>query len=294
MVKTGTVHLDDSWTGWSDKYNIMATADDGKAIALATLKYGKGMYIVTALQNETEEYAKDNAPLIENIMNFAVKEAVKDEVKMLVLAGNGVQPVQGDMATAEFLELKKFNKVNGLRIAYQGTKDKKLPDLKDADILWIGVDEIGMDGYRLNKESEDKIKDFVKNGGVVIVSSQDTDVDKPYGSDWIPEPIKGVEEDMRSDFEPTQNAGDIFAKPKPVKSGVVNFDDTWTGWSNKYKILATTNSGKNIALAMLEYGKGMYLVTALQNESAENVQANAPLMENIVYFSVKWLKAHSG
>ncbi len=293
-VKTGTVHLDDTWTEWSDKYKILATTNGGKNIALATLRYGKGMYIVTALQNETESDVKANAPLMRNIMHFSVKEAAKDDVKMLVLTGNGVKPVQGATATAEFLALKKFSKVNKWRIAYQGTKDKGLSNLKDSDILWIGVDEIGMNGYRLNKAAEDKIKNFVRNGGVVIVSSQDSDVDKPYRNNWIPEPIKGVEETARKDFKPTKNAGEIFTKPRPVKPGGVDLDDTWTGWSNKYKILATTNSGKNIALAMLEYGKGMYLVTALQNESAKNVKTNTPLMENIVHFSVKWLKSRSG
>ena len=50
-----------------------------------------------------------------------------------------------------------------------------MSNLKDADILWIGVDEIGMNGYRLNKSAEDKIKSFVRSGGIVVVSSQDSD-----------------------------------------------------------------------------------------------------------------------
>lgn len=299
-IKTGTVHLDDTWTGWSDKYKILATTNDGKSIALAMLQYGKGMYLVTALQNETEANAKANAPLMENIMRFAVKEAAKRlppeaiPVRTLVLTGNGIPPVQNNpTATVEFLALQKFDKVDKWIVAYQGTKDRQLRNLNDANILWIGVDEIGMDGYHLNKAAEDRIKSFVREGGIVIVSSQDSDTDKPYGSNWIPEHIKGVEEAARNDFKPTKYAGEIFKKPRPVRSGAVHLDDTWTEWSGKYKVLATTNGGKNIALAMLQYGKGMYLVTALQNESAENVQANASLMENIVHFSVKWLKSQS-
>jgi hypothetical protein len=302
-IKSGTVNLDDTWTEWSNKFRILATTNNGKNIALATLNYGKGMYLVTALQNETEAYAKANAPLMENIMNFSVKQAAtvfpelaapKGDVKMLVLAGNGIPPVQGDAATVEFLALKKFDRVDKWRVVYQGTKDRGLPNLDNSDILWIGVDEIGRDGYHLNKAAESKIKNFVKGGGIVIVSSQDSDTDKPYRNDWIPEQIKGVEEAARGDFKPTKSAGEIFRKPRVVKPGSVDLDDTWTEWSSKYRVLATTNNGKNIALAMLEYGKGMYLVTALQNESAENAMANSPLMENIIHFSVKWLKSRSG
>ena len=294
-IKNGTVHLDDTWTEWSNKYKILATTNSGKNIALAKLQHGQGMYLVTALQNETEADLKANAPIMENIIHFSVKEAasrmpVKPVVQALMLTGNGLQPVQGNTTgTVEFLALQKFNKVEEWTVDYQGTKDRQLRDLDGAHILWIGVDEIGMDGYLLRKKTEDKIKSFVQNGGVVIVSSQDSDPGKLCGNGWIPEPITGVEEATRQDFNPTKHAGDIFNKPRRVKSGSVHLDDTWTGWSSKYKILATTNSGKNIALAMLPYGKGMYLVTALVNESEEDVRANAPLMENIIHFSVKWL-----
>lgn len=305
VVKSEAIHLDDTWMEWNNKYKILATTNDGKSIALAELPYGKGMYLVTALQNETEQMAKANAPMIENIMNFTVKEAIKrlppesvaskSRVKALVLTGNGTKPVQGGpISTAEFLALKKFRKVDKWEVTYQATKDRNLSDLKNFNMLWIGVDEIGRDGYHLKKAEENKIKDFVKQGGVVIVSSQDSDTGKSYSNGWLPEPIKGVEESSRSDFKPTKDAGDIFNKPKKVASGSVDMDDTWTNWSNKYKVLATTNGGKNIAIAMLEYGKGMYIVTALINESEENVRTNAALMENIVYFSVKWLKTRSG
>jgi hypothetical protein len=105
--------------------------------------------------------------------------------------------------------------------------------------------------------------------------------------------MTGVEEDARRDFKPTKYAGDIFKSPNQVKSGTIRMDDTWKDWSGKYKILATTNSGKSMALATLEYSKGMYVVTALSNETANFVKDNAPLMENIMHFSVKWLKAKS-
>ena len=136
------------------------------------------------------------------------------------------------------------------------------------------------------------MKAFVKSGGVVIVSGQDSDDGRPCGTGWIPEPMKGVERWGRSDFQPTSAAGTLFSEPNAIKPGEVFIDDTWTDWSSQYKILATTNGGKEIAVAMLEYGQGMYLVTSFQNETSANVFVNRPMMENLIHFAVKWLNEH--
>jgi hypothetical protein len=104
--------------------------------------------------------------------------------------------------------------------------------------------------------------------------------------------MKGVEQRGRSDFQPTSAAGTLFSKPNAIRSGEVFIDDTWTDWSDKYRILATTNGGKEIAVAMLEYGKGMYLVTSFQNETTANVYVNRPMMENLIHFAVKWMNNH--
>jgi len=256
------------------------------------------VYMHRTFKGSTEQFQK----VVRNALSGKKwASAGKNDVRVLVLMGNGVPPVQGDVssvgtlkATAEFFTLKKFKKVGNWKVAYQETMDRGLSGLHDAHILWIGVDELGMNGYHLNKKAEDRIKSFVRRGGVVIVSSQDSDPPgKPCGTGWIPEPIKGVEEAARRDFKPTKNAGNIFKSPKAIKTGTVRLDDTWTGWSNKYKILATTNAGKSIALATLRHGKGMYLITALSNETDAFVKDNTPLMENIIHYSVKWLKAQS-
>ena len=226
-------------------------------------------------------------------------DAGKDDIKVLVLTGNGAPPLPGDefsvgtaRTTAEFMMLRTFNKVGNWRIAYQDTRDRNLSDLHEAQILWIGVDELSKDGYQLNKKAEERIKSFVRRGGIVIVSSQDSDPPgKICGSGWISEAIKGVEEAARRDFRPTKQAGDIFKVPNTIKSGVPHLDDTWTDWNKNYRILATTNSNKNIALATLKYGKGMYLVTAISNDTEQFVKDNAPLMENIIHYSVKQLKS---
>ena len=211
----------------------------------------------------------------------SLAEASAGAVRVLVLSGNRFN--------VEFPTISAFNPVGGHQVVYQRTKDRNLPSLKNADILWLGQGEICEDKYRLTKKRENKIKAFVKSGGVVIVSGQDSDDDRPCPTGWIPASMKGVERPGRSDFEPTRAAGTLFSEPNEIQFGDVFLDDAWRKWSDKYTILATTNDGKEIAFATLEYGAGMYLVTSLQNETSANVFINYQIIENLIYFAVKWL-----
>lgn len=211
----------------------------------------------------------------------SLAEASGSAVRMLVLSGNRFN--------VEFPTISAFNPVGGSQVVYQRTKDRNLPTLDHADILWLGQGEICEDKYRLTKERENKIKAFVKGGGVAIVSGQDSDDDRPCPTGWIPEPMRGVERLGRSDFEPTRAAGTLFSEPNEIQFGDVFLDDTWTNWDDKYTILATTNDGKEIAFATLKYGEGMYLITGLQNETSANVFINYQIIENLIHFAVKWL-----
>ena len=220
----------------------------------------------------------------------ANKRSSKVESLAEASAGAGrVLVLSGNRYNVEFPTISAFNPIGGSQVVYQRTKDRDLPSLNHADILWLGQGEICEDRYRLTKERENKIKAFVKGGGVVIVSGQDSDDDRPCPTGWIPEPMEGVERMGRSDFEPTRAAGTLFSEPNEIEFGDVFLDDAWTKWSDKYTILATTNDGKEIAFATLEYGEGMYLITSLQNETSANVFINYQIIENLVHFAVKWL-----
>ena len=175
-------------------------------------------------------------------------------------------------------------------IAYNQTEDRNLPGLNKTNILWLGCRSIGRDGrYKLNNGQEKRIKDFVKNGGVVIVSGQDSDPNSPCGDGWLPEPLKGVESKHRNDFQTTSKAGDLFKAPHRIRSGNLSLDDSWNGWNDKYEVLATTNGGKEIVVAKLRYGKGMYLVTSLHNNRKEQVAQNRGMLENLMHYAVAYL-----
>ena len=190
---------------------------------------------------------------------------------------------------AELPVISRIDAVDERWIAYHETKNRDLPGLNNADILWIGFRALSEGRYRLNKAQEKQIKEFVRAGGVVIASGQDSDRDRPCETGWLPEPLQGVESQSRTDFEPTSRAGELFKEPHRIRSGQLVLDDSWNGWNQKYEVLATTNHGKEIVVAKLKYGKGMYLITSLHNRSNSHVSKNRRMLENLVHFAVEFL-----
>ena len=186
--------------------------------------------------------------------------------------------------------IAELDAVADFGFVYHSTTDRNLPTLREADILWLGFRSLSEGRYRLNKKQENRIKDFVKDGGIVIASGQDSDDDRPCGSGWLPEPLMGVESSTRNDFKPTSQAGELFKTPNRIRSGQLSLDDSWRGWNEKYKILATTNNGKEIVVAQLKHGKGMYLVTNLHNQRNSQVSKNRRMLENLVHFAVRFLE----
>ena len=187
--------------------------------------------------------------------------------------------------------ISDINSIRERWIAHQGTTNRDLPGLSKANILWLGFRTISRDGkYRFNNKQEQRIKEFVKNGGVVIVSGQDSDEENPCRTGWLPEPLNGIESSQRNDFQPTSAAGELFKAPHRIRSGQLALDDSWGGWNQKYQVLATTNGGKEIVVAKLKYGKGMYLITNLRNSQKTEASKNRRMLENLVHFAVKFLE----
>ena len=195
-----------------------------------------------------------------------------------------------DRYDSEPRAIAELDAVADFGFVYHATNDRNLPTLREADILWIGFRSLSEGRYRLNKKQENRIKEFVKNGGIVIASGQDSDKERPCGSGWLPEPLTGVESPSRNDFRTTSQAGELFKAPNRIRSGQLSLDDSWKGWNEKYEILATTNDGKEIVVAKLKHGKGIYLVTNLHNQRDSQVSKNRRMLENLVHFAVGFLE----
>jgi len=202
-------------------------------------------------------------------------------VKVLVLTGNVHDVI--------FPVISNFTSVNGDTVEYTKTNDRGLPDLESYDILWIAQGEICENAYFFNKEIEDKIKSFVENGGIVISIGQDSDGGRPCESGWLPVSLLGVERGGTETFEPTKvdEVDGLFDTPNKVERA--HFDDAWTQAPKDFIVLATINNGQDLGIGLLPYGRGFYIVTSLENESASEVATNTPIVENLIHYAVGYL-----
>ena len=223
--------------------------------------------------------------------------APKDAVKVLVLTGNSTHPtwsqtpVYTNTATYEYQAVRSVKEVGKRTVAHEPTKEHKLPQLENADILWIGYEEISSYGhYLLSGEVEKKIKNFVKKGGIVVVTGQDSSAEKPCGVGWLQGKLKGVESPPTQHFAVTEKGKSLFSIPNVIASGKIFVDDAWVDWDRKDEIFATTKDNKELVVGARRYGKGLYIITSLRNDSQYTTSMNKALMENIMHYAVSQLK----
>lgn len=227
-------------------------------------------------------------------------------LKLMALTGN--------TSTVESPVLERFEYIQGHHIIYNEVQDLRTDRLVKTNILWIGNGEIYKSGYRLNIDTEHRIKNFVSQGGIAIVSGQDikTSSKQRRGTGWIPEPLTGIACEETHEFFPTSQGkrSRIFQHPNPLNGNhntdpeardqyLIRLDDMWLDPLGKWTSLAKTNTAaaglpnnrsENVSpLLLLPFQKGLYVVTSLKNETEEDAQINNKIMENLLHFSVKWL-----
>ena len=247
----------------------------------------------TLLLRQTEEKKSDQtamAPMLYTPVAPHIKPYHKPALPIKVLA------LTGNITESEFPVLQQFKSIRQHHIIYEPTTDLRTDGIAKTHILWIGHGEIYKEGYRFSIDDEHRIKDFVRRGGIVIVSGQDVrDIQKRRrGIGWTPEPLMGVEYDETLEFTATRHGkkSRIFQTPHKILSGQIKLDDMWHDELNRYIPLATANGGKEAAMLQLPFQEGLYIVTSLKNETTTDVQVNKAMMENLLYFSVKWLDQH--
>lgn len=220
------------------------------------------------------------------------KNGLRLPLKVMALTGNG--------ANEEFRVLERFEYVYEHHMLYESVENLRNERLAKMDILWIGAGEIYKGGYRLNIDAEHRIKNFVSQGGVVIVSGQDvkTNSRQRRGAGWIPEPLTGVEYDETDELLPTSQGrrSRIFHTPNMLNTTpdtkeipLVKLDDMWVDPLGKWNSLAKSTEQDASALLTLPFQKGLYIVTSLKNDTERDVEINNKLMENLLHFSVKWI-----
>jgi len=288
QVDPRQIVIDDAWVNASAKYTVGLQTEDRKNIVLARLQHGDGLYLLAALRNDGQQSVDANRPLMENLLHYGVRWAMTHAPKPAKVLALG-----GSLSVHEVAALRGVGKVGEWRVTVTETTDTSLPGLDDADVLWLGFRTVDRDGHHLNPSTENRIRAFVQGGGVVIVSGQDYDVDQPMRTGWTPEQIDGSEINPM----PVRSAGaleKLLVEPRRVDIGRLVIDDAWKNASDKYSVALRTEDGQNIVLAELRHGDGLYLIVALKNDQPQSVEANRPLMENLIHYGVHWAMRRAG
>ena len=244
--------------------------------------------------------------------NGTAKSNMRSEVQIAMPLK--LMALTGNTSTVEFPILERFEYIQEHHIIHNEVQNLRTDRLAKTDILWIGNGEIYKSGYRLNIDTEHRIKNFVSQGGIAIVSGQDikTSAKQRRGTGWVPEPLTGVECEETYEFFPTSQGkrSRIFQSPNPLNGNhntdldamdqpLIRLDDMWIDPLGKWTSLAKTNTAaaglpsngfENASpLLLLPFQKGLYVVTSLKNETEEDAEINNKIMENLLHFSVKWL-----
>ena len=130
----------------------------------------------------------------------------------------------------------------------------------------------------------------MKNGGIVVVTGQDSSAEKPCGTGWLQGKLKGVESPPTQNFTVTEKGKSLFSIPNQIASGKIFVDDAWVDWNRSDEIFATTTDNKELVVGVRRYGKGLYIITSLRNDSQYTTSMNKALMENIMHYAVNQLK----
>ena len=261
-------------------------------------------------QNALIDQMRENPLQQDALSQLAYPKSVKKRLRLplikLLPSKNGfrlplkVMALTGNATNEEFPILERFEYVHQHRMLYESVDNLRNDRLAKMDILWIGNGEIYKSGYRLNIDSEHRIKNFVSQGGVVIVSGQDikTNVRQRRGGGWIPEPLTGIEYDETDELLPTAKGrrSRVFHIPNMLNSTpdtkeipLVRLDDMWVDPLGKWNSLAKSTAQDASAILTLPFQQGLYIVTRLKNDTEKYAEINNKLMENLLHFSVKWL-----
>ncbi len=77
-VKTGQICLDDTWIIRSTRYTVLATTNNEEDIAIAELRYSRGLYLIAGICNETSKDVQINAAIMENLIHYAVRWIIRN------------------------------------------------------------------------------------------------------------------------------------------------------------------------------------------------------------------------
>ena len=238
---------------------------------------------------------------------FALAGLASAEYKVLVIASDNYVESGGEIDYITSLtqigeytfsyDVLKINTDEGNRGWADATDLSTLSEaeinetLSKTDIIYFTWNGPGHDEGYFMKGTENAVREWVKNGGVIWMDAFDDNFTDDQGNQiglWFPidEFPAQIANTADSDVEitPEGEASGLFSEPNKVDVNAITLDDNFAGDLSGYKILANRVDGNGAAAIQLPYGSGYYVGMCIDTRDAGKLEPAKPLIENALYY----------
>ena len=240
-------------------------------------------------------------------------------IKIIPMGTFNVLIVVGDSRSLESPILESLPEVGGFRFNYELVKVNPNPDnfgdsnyaqrlssvdLSNFDIIWFTWNAPGHDQQYFIEDSEERIRDFVRKGGILWCSGVDNNIIPPDGErikepmwrgDWLPvkqHPIRVVNsEDVNIEITPEGHKTGLFTWPHTIDVNAITTDDHWLTEDPDYVPLARRQDERKDPVSfVMHWGDGYYVAFALDTRDAVRSALAKTLIENALCYlaSLAW------
>lgn len=217
----------------------------------------------------------------------------------------------------EMSALNAIHSAAGHRMLFRREPNPALPCLDKMDILYLGMGANLQNLRGFNRQSEERIRRFAAQGGIIIAFPPNTKVRRGGRLGWIPDPLVETEDRIASNVELTRGprihepggslikfevisaiaaakVSRIFLEPNELELEELPAKVGWSVWSDRFTQIASVDTegpyeGEKAAVGLtLPYGRGLYMIFGFGPSRPADFEWSVPLVENILTYAALW------
>ncbi|MDE0020071.1 MAG: hypothetical protein OXT69_01625 [Candidatus Poribacteria bacterium] len=203
------------------------------------------------------------------------------------------------------------------RMLFRRESNPSLPCLDKMDILYLGMGANLQNLRGFNRQSEERIRRFAAQGGIIIAFPPNTKPRRGGRLGWIPDPLVETEDRIASNVKLTRGprihepggglikfevisaiaaarVSRIFLEPNELELEEIPAAVGWSVWSDRFTEIASVDTegpyeGEKAAVALtLPYGRGLYMAFGFGPRRPADFEWSVPLVENILTYAALW------
>ena len=203
------------------------------------------------------------------------------------------------------------------RMLFRRESNPSLPCLDKMDILYLGMGANLQNLRGFNRQSEERIRRFAAQGGIIIAFPPNTKPRRGGRLGWIPDPLVETEDRIASNVKLTRGprihepggglikfevissiaaarVSRIFLEPNELELEEIPAAVGWSVWSDRFTQIASVDTegpyeGEEAAVALtLPYGRGLYMAFGFGPRRPADFEWSVPLVENILTYAALW------